>query len=181
MEPLFQQTLQSQSSGDGGMGHPQNHTFPSVPMPQARPACHPPGAALPWHSGGQGFDWHGAGGPGEPPEQGAAPLLPESPAGCGCEQQVWAGEGCLEFVSRSRERQEQILIINNPAGWRLCRHREGGRQRSVAKQVWGESGQHSFIAVALQRDTAASLTALLSWCQFASGDGILNTWRTIAG
>lgn len=77
--------------------------------------------------------------------------LPESPAGCGCERQVWAGERCLEFVSRSRGRQQKILIINNPAGWRLCRWREGGRQCPVAKWVWGESGQHSFITATLQR------------------------------
>lgn len=119
--------LPSQSAGDRGMGHLPKHTFPSIPMPQAPPVCHHPGPALPWHSGGQGFAWHGAGGVREPPEQGAAPPLPESPAGCGCERQVQAGERCLEFVSRSRERQEQILIINNPAGWRLCWWREGAR------------------------------------------------------
>lgn len=136
----------SQSAGDGVMGHPPKHTFSSVPTSQASPLCHHPGTALPWHQDGQGFAWHGGGGGAGVPRAGAAPPLPESPAGCGCERQVRAGEGCLEFVSRSRERQEQILIINNPAGWRLCRQREGGRQRPVAKRVWGESGQQSFIA-----------------------------------
>lgn len=53
----------------------------------------------------------------------------------------------MEFVSRSRERQEQILIINNPAGWRLCWSREGGRQSPMAKRVYGESGQDGILAV----------------------------------
>lgn len=125
----------SQSGGDRGMGHPPKHSFLSIPMPSA---CHHPGPALPWHLGWQGFAWHGSGGAREPPQQDAAPPLPESPAGCGCKRQVRAGERCLEFVSRSRERQEQILIINNPAGWRLCRQREGGQAAPHGKAGMGE-------------------------------------------
>ena len=170
-----------QHAGGGGMGHPSKHTVPSVPTPQAPAVCHHTGPALPWHSGSPGT---GMGGAREPPEQGAAPPLPESPAGCGCERQVRAGEGCLEFVSRSRERQEQILIINNPAGWRLCRRREGGRLHPVAKRVWGGSRQQSFVAATSQRGEWHPPCPLLHFSPGASlhlGMGFLLLVGTLQG
>lgn len=121
---------------------------PRLPCPPPCSLCHPQrpghilGVTTPGHPcpGTQGPAWHGVGGVWDPPEQGAAPPLPESPAGCGCERQVRAGEGCLEFVSRSRERQEQILIINNPAGWRLRRCRERGGEQASPRGKVGTGG-----------------------------------------
>lgn len=163
------------------MGHPPKHTVPSIPR---YPLCvNTLGQPCPviW----VGRSLPGTGGAREPPEQGAAPPLPESPAGCGCERQVWAGEGCLEFVSRSRERQEQILIINNLAGWRLCRRREVNRQRPVAKWVQGECGQHGPLLPSVRGVSGTCgvprRTFVLSGCQLAAGDGIFTAWRDIAG
>lgn len=118
------------------------------------------------------------GGVWDPPEQGAAPPLPESPAGCGCERQVRAGEGCLEFVSRSRERQEQILIINNPAGWRLRRCREGWGGAGIAPWQSGYRGGEQ----AGQQQCGTLVTLVARLCSpGATGEGILLSGGTLQG